>query len=496
MCLRNGPYDGMYVAKMLHGGFAVLAVAAVMVGLKREHDTRARFAAGLLATTAFVVYLSWFAMVELAMVFYLALAVLWLRQWLADASGRSAVCLGLAVGAACGVKYLSVGFILAPILAAMIVTRIRKPRPLAAGVGAVLAATLLLFAPWLIRNTIYTGNPVFPLATGVFGAGHWSAESEQRWVDGHGPQVRPPVPKPPNWRSPPERTWVDRFFANFITHDFFGPVMMLAAAVGICLVAATPRGRGDPWDWALIVILGVQLLVWCTATHRMPDRFIMPAVVPLTLLAAGALARLADVRSNPFAKSRGKKSAPTQAVPWGRPPAIVLFVIGAVVNLAIGYSAYLDFTGDLPPVHGVRGRDWAGHPMYERTREMGGDYRILLIGEATPYYMPPGTVYATVFDAHPLAEMMQKGLSSEQILAELRRMNVGYIRVHWDEMWRLATSYGFPEPLSRQLFEQLQAGRGAGLDVLDGLNLRVVDERRDPTITVYALPGVPVEKGT
>ena len=55
------------------------------------------------------------------------------------------------------------------------------------------AMTLLPFAPWLVRNAVYTGNPVFPLATSVFGRGHWSGKSQQRWNDGHGPQVKPPA---------------------------------------------------------------------------------------------------------------------------------------------------------------------------------------------------------------------------------------------------------------------------------------------------------------
>ena len=49
------------------------------------------------------------------------------------------------------------------------------------------AATL---SPWLIRNAVWTGNPVFPLATSVLGTGHWDADLAERWDRAHGRRAR------------------------------------------------------------------------------------------------------------------------------------------------------------------------------------------------------------------------------------------------------------------------------------------------------------------
>ena len=49
MILRGGAYEGVYAAKLLHGSFGVLAVAAVVVYLRRRSPARGRFAAALLA---------------------------------------------------------------------------------------------------------------------------------------------------------------------------------------------------------------------------------------------------------------------------------------------------------------------------------------------------------------------------------------------------------------------------------------------------------------
>ncbi|MCX8037181.1 MAG: hypothetical protein N3D11_09095 [Candidatus Sumerlaeia bacterium] len=42
---------------------------------------------------------------------------------------------------------------------------------------------LALASPWMIKNVLFTGNPVYPLAWGVFGGGEWSRENAQFYMD-------------------------------------------------------------------------------------------------------------------------------------------------------------------------------------------------------------------------------------------------------------------------------------------------------------------------
>ncbi len=167
MCLRGGPYEGMYAAKMLHGAFGVLAVVAVFAAMRREEDLRARFSVALLATAPLAVYLSWMAMVELAQVAYLAVALLWLREWMRSPSLGSAVAAGAMMGGACAVKYLSVGFVLGPLAVVMLAYPIfaRRAELLAPRGGCACWWRRSALLPWLVRNTLATGNPVFPLAS-------------------------------------------------------------------------------------------------------------------------------------------------------------------------------------------------------------------------------------------------------------------------------------------------------------------------------------------
>ena len=52
----------------------------------------------------------------------------------------------------------------------------------------------VVMTPWLAKNMIDTGNPVYPLGYRVFGGTHWDAAQEAKWWRVHGPL--PPVARP------------------------------------------------------------------------------------------------------------------------------------------------------------------------------------------------------------------------------------------------------------------------------------------------------------
>jgi len=513
MCLRNGPYQGMYLAKMLHGIFGVLAVAAVFAALKDRDESRGRFSAVLLGTVPMVIYLSWLAMVELALIFYAILAVLWLREWLARTEAGSAICIGLAAGAACTVKYLALGLLVAPVAAVMLALSLPAGNTVKRTTHAILTVLVagLFMSPWLVRNLAYTRNPVFPLATTVFGRGHWSAESQQRWVDGHGPNVKPPVPVPPGWRPVPRPGRAEMLFDNFMTSEQFSPMLLLLAGVGVCAVIAAGRSAGL-WDWSLVGILILQIAVWTAFAHQMPPRFVAPALGPISLLAGGMLGRLASVRTNPL--RRGRHTA--EGGPWGRPVALALLAAALIANLAIGYRMYRGLSARFDDTVRLHGQSpfqlqMASYLHHDPNIQLPADARFCLLGETRCWYWPVETVYATAFDSHPLVEMAAKGLPARQVLDDLRGRGITHLVVSWYEIWRLAGSYGYPAAVSAELFTRWQAGGPPGLKLLDDLQaagLRKVADLEEftallrwapnsgrvvwPVMSIYAMPWAPV----
>ena len=500
MSLRGGAYEGVYLAKLMHGVFGVLAVAGAFSALRRdEHEkTHGLFAGLILASTPGVLYLSWLAFVELSVVCYLMLAVLWVREWFKKTAWRAAVCVGICLGAACSMKYLSVGFVAAPVLLVMLIASLRRGKRIAQIVLAALI-TLVLFSPWGVRNAVYTGNPVFPLGTSVFGPGHWSPQEAQRWRDGHGPADKPPVPIPPGWEAPARSGRVEKLWKNFLTDDRFGPIAMIIAGVSICALLSVRKSmRVFPWDWALLGILFFQVAVWMSTARGMPWRFMIPAAVPIALLGAGGLARL--TRANMWRGAGGVLAGAA--------------ILGAVlVNFLLGSFAYLRAINvwDVPPFPAQRIAD-EQYP-YTLPAKLPPGSRIMLLGDAKGFYFPPGTIYATVFDHHPLDETGGKTISGAERLTELRGMDVTHILVVWGEIWRLGGTYGFPASLSSGLYDLWQKGKAPSLPVLDKLqaggavlqyqstkpiSLKPTSKKWDPfcpprgwpIFTLYALPPV------
>ncbi|MFP4054439.1 MAG: ArnT family glycosyltransferase [Phycisphaerae bacterium] len=536
MILRGGAYEGMYAGKLLHGAMGALAVATLWLGWGRESTRhRRRFAAVLLAACPFVIYLSWVAMVELAQVFALALAAVWLRGWLRRPSWRSAAMIGLACGFACGTKYLAVGFVAAPVLLAMAVSAVlrgagccnppapstgeatdeadsqtpKRPCP-GCGLANVLLAGLLaaaMMGPWLIRNHAATGNPVFPLLTKQLGRGHWDTESQQRWIAGHGPQKQPPVPTPAAYvpEVPPSRT--ELLVRNFLSVDgmqWFGIVTFPLALLGIG-VGAARAGKWGLFVPCLTIIAACQVALWAAFTQGLPPRFLVPIVVPLALLAAegvrGMQVVLGSVAREKADADRARTETTLQKVLDAGGTVVVM--LGAMAGLAHALEVYPAATRNLH-LHGLEGRDLATNiAPYQIAHEvLPEDSTLLLVGSATPFYYPPGTQYATAFDAHPLAQLARSGATPAKIIRRLRHRGITHLWIHWGEIERLSRTYGYPAVLQRRppgsalptllgKLGRVGLRRVGSLGADNTFRLAPNDGVIPATLTVYALPPSP-----
>lgn len=172
-------YFGNDIApKYIHFGFGLLTAWLVYDYLR----TRINALYGLLGALVFlsipvIVKLSVTVYVDLGLIFFSTAALLGLLRWAGRGFRRRDLLLaGACCGLALGTKYngLVVLFCLTPIAVWL---RLRGgPRNAAeqlraAGAGALFVAmALLVFSPWAIRNVLWTGNPVYPLYQGLFGA--------------------------------------------------------------------------------------------------------------------------------------------------------------------------------------------------------------------------------------------------------------------------------------------------------------------------------------
>jgi hypothetical protein len=280
---------------------------------------------------------------------------------------------------------------------------------------------LVSFSPWLIRNTVTTGNPVFPLANRLFDASPpgWGPEQTDRWDRGHRPDES-------------ERTWVGRLQAlwRHVPADGlqrFGPAIILLGLLGL------PGRRRDRTDLILVVILSLQLVVWLFATH-LYARFAVVFLIPLALLAG-----------------RGVMGG-------GRRATLLISV------LCVGACWNFYFAAKLVRSEGALGGPGSSfydgdQPGYEYLRlvniEMAGYAKILLVGEARAFYFRRPVSYNVVFNRNPFAQVVRTSRSERQILDWLADEGYTHVLVNWLEIRRLRASYGFAAEIDEALFERL-----------------------------------------
>ncbi len=167
-------------AKYLHFAFALLTTLLIFLFVRRRLGPSWAALSGLLfLTVPLIVKLSVTVYVDLGLIFFTTATLFSAAIWLED-TGKTrwlvlaAVCSGLALGT----KYNAlVSFlVLSLLLPFFYLFRLRRDNAHAEQLNAVkigvlfVAISLLVFSPWLIRNYSLTGNPLYPLARGVFAA--------------------------------------------------------------------------------------------------------------------------------------------------------------------------------------------------------------------------------------------------------------------------------------------------------------------------------------
>lgn len=206
--------------------------------------------------------------IDMGVALFILCAVVFFFMWLQDGRRQPALLVAAAffLGLAAGTKYQAVVYLPFFALGALIHER---------RAGVWLKATLAFLLPcafWYVRNTILTGNPVNPLAGGIFGYTDWN-EADYAWQLADLRNAR-------GW--PPAELWLALLPLAF---------------------AAAWRDAGVRW---LMLLSLYAVAVWCITSGY--DRYLLPYYPVLSLLAALGIAYLA--RALPaFASAAGWQAA-------------------------------------------------------------------------------------------------------------------------------------------------------------------------------------------
>lgn len=171
--------------KFIHFAFALGTAALIYKYLSRRLNTHyALLGALFFLSIPVVVRLSTTAYVDLGLIFFLFASLLYLFDWIESDFRIRYLLIGAALcGLALGTKYNGlVGLFLLGLFVPFVYLRYKAAERFssskAIGYAIVfVGVSLIVFSPWMIRNTIWTGNPVYPLYNSIFNPAPEKAEN-------------------------------------------------------------------------------------------------------------------------------------------------------------------------------------------------------------------------------------------------------------------------------------------------------------------------------
>lgn len=347
------------------------------------------------------------------------------------APARRGLLAGLLVGAACGVKPTAL-FLAGPIVAVALLAhapRAAWPALITAGCLAGLA----MLAPWLTRNALAGGNPVFPFATSAFGSAHWSDDQALAFQHAHhASESLPQRLRLALWTdpaAPPQARDVVRF--RGLLNPQWGVAFPAAALALLALLL-----RRDTRRAATTLGLGalLSLAAWLALTH-IQSRFLIPLLIVIAPAIALAIASITVPAARHLA-----------AIAAVAPQFVMLLTtwlgqLSGAPNLALPLGpAY--FRGD--PRFPLEAPD---PYQFLSTLERRG--RVLLLGDAKALYLTGDVIASSAWDRTPLERAIEREPANPDAwITALRELRVDTLLINLAELDRYQQSGYRPSALA------------------------------------------------
>ncbi len=358
------------------------------------------------------------AYVDMGMVFYFLLALSCLWRWRTENDERWFVLLCIFAGVSAGIKYTSLHGLVS--IGAMIVAAelFSDDRNLGRTVErlALFGGVVVVFvSPYLVKNYVITGNPIYPLMYDVFG-GRWlvprHVERMLAYVHTHGMghDVRSLVALP--WNI----TILGKAgFANFDTKITPLWLILLPAYLFI-------RQKPALLKWAAAVCV-VYFVSWAASTHI--TRYLMPIFPLLSLLCAHAIVTLTE--------EAGQLSRPFSVIV----KAAALSACGLVWFSFAYFYPLLVPSQFGPVVWGAQTRDEflaekvPNYAVFKYINEnLPPDARLVFFWDNRGFFCNRPQIGDSVFEAPSMIELVHQAGSAEAFRKKLIRMGVTHILVN------------------------------------------------------------------
>ncbi len=407
-------------AKLLHWLFGLLGALAVF-GVARRFWSRSvgLTAAALFYCTPFVQDLGQTARIDLATAFFATLAFGALVIGSEEEDRHLIWLSALCAGAAVATKWPAIPVVLFP-LAGLLAFR-QKFRLLPA-FGLLV---IVMIVPWLVKNWLLAGNPVYPLFHQWIPSPHWSETQAAMFSAKHSPTF--------GWGT------IGQFFLLLWNYSFVEtgavPLLLMTAPLILLIPRLEPAAKRTGW------LVAGACAGWFCFTFR-PWRFLFPSFGMAAVAGAFAMEKLGrEVRLRLALRI-----------------AVGVVLLASLATLALNDLIDAENPARMPPqmdflqyALGQFTRDefiarmgkGALEPIVWMNDNLPGSAKVLYVGESRVYYAKRPALWSTAFDQPPLTAMSNEAKTPEELMATLRAKGVTHVYVNFSELSRLQHSYDY-----------------------------------------------------
>lgn len=339
---------------------------------------------------------------------------------------RTLLLAGVLAGLAGGTKYTS----LFVVVAGLAVLLLRRPAEGGRGLPALKQALVfgtvaaLVFSPWMVKNLVFHGNPLYPYFSGLFGG---QTVDPFKWTvfnsDCFARDLRAAFGSLAGFWQFLSHPW-RLTMSGAGNADFIGPFILLCAPLPFALRLEKPALRH------LALFSAVMWALWALST-TMP-RYLLPGLAVMSVLFAALLAGAAH-----------------KALRW-------LFLGLLVLSGLYGarwLSMFAESQEGWQVVFGLQRRaDYlrSQHSSYPTpyyaameyiNAELPPDSRVLFVGESRGYYCGRKFAASSVYDENPLVRAAGEAATPEELQARLRAAGITHIFLNLGEAMRVGETY-------------------------------------------------------
>ncbi len=367
-----------------------------------------------------------FGVVDLATAAFLLFGVFWWREALREQSWRWALQAGIAFGFVLASRYQGIVFVGLALAVVLVDETSRNRKAVTRNLvhaAIVVAVASLMVAPWLVRNYLNFGNPVYPLLHGWLGGSEWSAAQAARFqYEVMGPSLFD-LPTVQKVMAPVSALLM------MPSNGLFGLALLAGSLVALW------TGSRNLRIYALLGIAG--LVIWGLMHPTVGVnllRFNAPGLV-LMLSCTGAV-----LGSGRLREWKGVYAGVTIALgSLVIGLAALQGIVPAWQTLTDGNARALFWRANVP--------SWQAFEFANTKLDPARD-KLLLIGESRGLWLEIPFIAPTAFNGPQLDEVFRAGTPPAAWVDRLHQLKITHLLISFPEWQRFQTGYGYFKPSS------------------------------------------------